>query len=143
MRQSIIECLKICLADHQPHKLIDINHEIKSMGTWSDASLYMVVYSALNNHPELFTKTSPGYYALLSPTMTIQALKDKPDTEEIMDTVNEILQHRPYQTAAQVSKALQLRGIVIGYKATHWLLKSHFSSTQKQVRLKSKTTTYY
>ena len=35
MRQSIIECLKICLADHQPHKLIDINHEIKSMGTWS------------------------------------------------------------------------------------------------------------
>lgn len=137
-----IDYLKSYLANKQPQKLIDIHNGIVALGASKTPSSYTSTYISLREHPELFERTAPAHYALRPKITTASIMKDKPDTETVIDEITIMLKNKPNQTAAQICYALQNKGLIISYKATYWLLQKHFTSQNRQVNIKTSRITY-
>lgn len=118
---TLVEYLTHYLQDGVPRKLIHIVHAVKALG-WdaSVSSQYIGVYQCIRNHPELFERVSMGEYRLVTNTHNTLCL----DQDQLREVVSDLLKKKSKRTVAQVWRALQDKGIIIGYSATQYLLQA-------------------
>ncbi len=118
---TLVEYLTHYLQDGTPRKLIHIVNAAKALG-WnpSVSSQYIGVYQCMRNRPDLFERVSVGEYRMITNTQNTLCL----DQDQLREVIFDLLKKKSKRTVAQVWRALQDKGLVVGYSATQYLLQA-------------------